>query len=162
MRFSRALMVVPIAFALVACGDDDGGGGGGGGDLAFCDGVADIEERFAELEEFDPFGDEDPAAMFSELSDEIDNLDRPDEIADDIDLLVDALRSSADVMEDFDFSDPETFDEEAFTEEFAEIEDEFAGVEAAGDRIEAYAEEECGISLDGDDDSDSTEENSGE
>ena len=109
------------ALTLVACGDDDGGSAGGGDTDTFCEEIEALAGSTAETTE-----EEDLAALRS-VADAA-----PDEIADDIDLLVDA------------FEQLQAFDPEAATEE--EMADFLAladSLDEAGTAIEEYALANC-------------------
>ena len=126
-----------------ALGGDDGGDGGTG---AFCAEAAGVERRFAALDDTDvPSGEEftEVSEAFADLSD-----DAPDEIADDMETIATALGRLAEVFEGIDIADPESL--EALEEEAARLEDELGDLEAAGENVEAYLEEECGVDLGGD------------
>ena len=88
-------------------------------------GRAAIEERFAD----DPEAAADPEVVLEAFEE----LDPPDEIADDFDAMLEASRNIADV----DQSDPE-----AMADAQAEIE----SATEAQERVSAYLDEECGIS----------------
>ena len=126
-----------------ALGGDDGGDGGTG---AFCAEAAGVERRFAALDDTDvPSGEEftEVSEAFADLSD-----DAPDEIADDMETIATALGRLAEVFEGIDIADPESL--EALEEEAARLEDELGDLEAAGENVETYLEEECGVDLGGD------------
>ena len=149
---------------LVGCGGDDeaatalrngeapGEGGdadrgtvepeGDGGDEAFCAQAAGIEERVAALEE-----DLSTGAQLDELSATFEDLaeDAPDEIADDMDTLVQAFAALAEVLDRVDLTDPESL--QVLEEESARLEEEFGDLEAAGENVETYLRDECGIDL---------------
>ncbi len=139
----RIALVATAALALgglAACGDDDGGSSAS----SFCDDVTEVDEAFSTLDE----DIEDPSQLstiFTEVQASLDAIDPPSEIAEDWGTLTSALGEVVDVVEDIDFEDPEAL--ASLGEELADLEERFGDVEAAGDRIQEYASEECGIEL---------------
>lgn len=138
-------------------GDEDATDGDGdsafglGGD--FCAQVSDADRFFSS---FDDDSDiQDPAEvseMIRQARETLDSIDPPAEIAADWNLLVGAVGELADLFERVDFSDPQALadleNDPELLEEFLTIEQRFAGVEEAGDRVADYVREECGIELD--------------
>jgi hypothetical protein len=127
-RRTLGLAVVPaLLVALAACGDDDDsdGASGGGASGDFCDQAESLNETFDEVE--DPTSEQ-----FADALDRIRSMDPPEEIADDWNQLVSALEG----IEDIDLENPDP-------EALAALETE--EVEAAGDRVDEYLSEECGI-----------------
>ena len=118
-RLLAALAVPALALGLAACGDDDDSASA----ESFCDAAREIEERFSNMDPSTP-------AEFEEAIAAIDELDPPAEIADDWETMMEALESFADI----DLTDPNAFDESAFSD-----------AEAASERVGEYMEEECGI-----------------
>jgi hypothetical protein len=128
-------------------GNDDGDDRGSDEDR-FCAEAADLEERFASL---DLAGDELPTSeQFEQVSTGFEDLaeDAPDEVADDMRTIAEVLTAVGEVFERIDIQDPESL--EALQEESARLEDEFSDLEAAGENVETYLKEECGIDLGGD------------
>ena len=131
-------------------GDPDGGTlereGDRGKEDAFCAEAAGIEERMAGLQEDMPTGEQldEVSATFQGLAE-----DAPDEVADDMDTLARALAELADVFERIDFQDPEAL--QVLEEESARLEEEFGDLGAAGENVETYLREECGIDIGQDD-----------
>ena len=117
-RLLAGLAAPALALALAACGDDESAGS-----ESFCDAAREIEDRFSD---FEFTSDEE----FEELMAAIDELEPPAEIADDWETVMGSFERFA----EFDPSDPESFDESAFEE-----------MEAAGERVDEYMREECGI-----------------
>jgi hypothetical protein len=120
-RTAAVLAAVGIFLATPACGDDDSDDGGsaaaGGG---FCDGLEGVYDDMgagADTEVSEEQG--------REALDRLTELDPPDEIADDWQTFVDYLESAAGGAEP---------DQEAVDDWIA-----------ATQRLNAYAEEECGI-----------------
>ena len=130
-------------------GNDDGGGDGGGNDEdRFCAEAADLEDRLGSLQ---GGGDRLPSAeQFTEVSAGFEDLaeDAPDEVADDMRTIAGALTALGEVFERIDIQDPESL--EALEEESARLEEQFGDLEAAGENVETYLKEECGIDLGGD------------
>ena len=130
--------------------DEPGGNAldGGSDEDRFCAEAADLEERFASL---DLAGDELPTSeQFEQVSTGFEDLaeDAPDEVADDMRTIAEVLTAVGEVFERIDIQDPESL--EALQEESARLEDEFSDLEAAGENVETYLKEECGIDLGGD------------
>jgi len=130
-------------------GDDgDGGGGGGNDDDRFCAEAADLEERLGSLE---LGGEQLPSSeQFAQVSTGFEDLadDAPDEVAGDMRRIADALTALGEVFERIDIQDPESL--EVLEDESARLEEEFGDLEAAGENVETYLKEECGIDLGGD------------
>ena len=132
-------------------GDGDGGDGGDGGgndDDRFCAEAADLEERLGSLE---LGGEALPSSeQFAQVSTGFEDLaeDAPDEVAGDMRRIADALTALGEVFERIDIQDPESL--EVLEEESARLEEEFGDLEAAGENVETYLKEECGIDLGGD------------
>jgi hypothetical protein len=126
--------------------EDDGGDGEASDE--FC-GMA---ETFAEEENLDELDFEDPddveiaVGLLEEFRDAA-----PDDVAEDIDLLVEAFGAIVEVLND----NPD--DPEAQAEAFAELEEEFADVEQATERVEEFTREACGVDISGDSGTDTTE-----
>ncbi len=141
MRFSRALAGIAVAplLLLTACGDE----GGEGSVEAFC-------ETRAELDDADPFEGIDPEsgdveeakAAFQEAIDQVDELvdAAPEEIADEVETARDGLNEINDAVQD-----AESIDEigEAALSVGGEVAED-AGIEEAGERLEAFEQENCG------------------
>ena len=144
-------------------GDDDGGGNGGGNDEdRFCAEAADLEERLGSL---DLGGEQLPTSeQFGQVSTGFEDLadDAPDEVAGDMRRIAEALTALGEVFERIDIQDPESL--EVLEDESARLEEEFSDLEAAGENVETYLKEECGIDLGGDanDEPDVTEGGTGD
>lgn len=151
----RALCMVVVAVALVAaaCGDSDEGGSTAGDQ--WCD-VVD------ELTGIDPFSSFDgtTAPTADELADAFDETAEvlarvrgqvPSEIRADIELTADTFDGVIELLEeaDFDFASVDPSDER-----LGQLSSE--ALQAAGDRIEAYNNERCGLVSDADDGIDDT------
>jgi hypothetical protein len=139
-RIALAAAAALALGGLAACGDDDGGGSA----ASFCDDVTSVDEAFATLEE-DVSDPSQFSAIFGEVQSSLDAIDPPSEIADDWDTLTEALGAVVEVVEDIDFEDPEAL--ASLGEELDGLEERFGDVEAAGDRIQEFTEEECGVEL---------------
>lgn len=168
MRKPLALLFATALFVpLAACGGDDGDDedasssasasasasgteeeeeepSGGAGD-GYCDALEEASEAGDELEE--AFDEGDPAAfeagqeILEGLRDEVDN----DDVAEDYELLIEAFDVFAEVFAEVG-NDPEA-QAEAF--EDPEVVEQFEEFEAAGERLDEFNLEECGITLDG-------------
>jgi hypothetical protein len=124
-------LILAGALALAACSDSEGdvGGeaaGGSGSSDDFCSDFEELDQRF----------DEDPEAAADTVAvvDALDELDPPDEIADDYATVIDVGRRLADL----DPSDP------AAVEEAQQLSEEAA---AAQGRVSDFLSTECGIDL---------------
>jgi hypothetical protein len=110
-------------------GGDDGGSGGGSAEQ-FCEDFQALDERFAN----DPEAANDPTVVLAALEE----LDPPDEIADDFQQLLELSR----VQAELDPSDQEAVDEfERMGEESTEAQERFA----------SFIDEECALDDEGDD-----------
>jgi hypothetical protein len=119
------------ALALAGCSDSEGDVGG---DAAAGSGSSD--EFCSQFEQLDQRFDEDPeaAADSAAVVDELDELDPPDEIADDYAAVIDAGRRLADL----DPNDPDAVEEaQRLSEDAAE----------AQTRVSEFLATECGIDL---------------
>jgi hypothetical protein len=117
------LAVVPaLALTAAACGDDDDETGTA---ASFCEQAGELTERIGELS--DPTTDE-----FGEAIAELQDIEPPEEIAEDWDRALEAFEAIAGL-------DDEDIDEDVLAQfddpEFAE----------AGDRVDEYMTEECGV-----------------
>jgi hypothetical protein len=123
-RRALGLALVPaLALAVAACGDD---GDETGTAASFCEQAGELTERIGELE--DPSSEE-----FGEAISDLRDIEPPEEIADDWDRAIEAFEAIAGL-------DNEDIDEDVL----AQFDDpEFA---AAGDRVDEYLAEECGVS----------------
>jgi hypothetical protein len=151
MRRLAVLLAVPLV-ALVSCGGDDDDDGG----QAFCDRARSFDAEFAEIEEeFE--GNEVPTGeSFETAANAIEEFaeDAPDAIRDDVEAMAEAMHDVASMLDDLDVdltANPEDLSEEQ-ANELIEVGnamgERLEGIEEPGQRIEAYLEEECGISPD--------------
>jgi hypothetical protein len=133
----RWLAAPLLAAALAACG-----GGDGGSTAEWCDVAEEVESSSNALDALDPTDPESVRTTFSTFRDLVsDAVDKaPGEIKDDVETTKKALDKMYAELEGADFNildvDLSVF-EELGTE-----------VEAAGDRIQAFNEKECGITPD--------------
>lgn len=144
---------------LVGCGDDDPAATGaddasissgdrsvGSGSAgAFCDEADALQERFRSFED----GTDATPELFQEVSDAFEELsgEAPAEISDDMATVASALASFAELFAELDPDDPESL---AILEEEAErLAEETDRLAEAGENVETYFSEECGIDLDG-------------
>jgi hypothetical protein len=117
------LAAVPaLLVGLAACGDDDDSASGGGD---FCGQAESLNDTFEQI-------DDPTSAQFGEALDRIRSMDPPEAIADDWNQLVQALEG----FEDIDLENPDPEALAAFDSE---------DMQAAGDRVDEYMAEECGI-----------------
>jgi hypothetical protein len=131
MRRTIIGLLLAGAIALAGCSDSEGDVGG---DAA--GGSGSSEDFCADFEELDRRFDEDPdaAADTAAVVDELDELEPPDEIADDYAAVIQAGRRLADL----DPNDPEAVEEaQALSEDATE----------AQTRVSGYLQTECGIDL---------------
>jgi hypothetical protein len=161
-RWTRTVLAGALAFSLLAaaCGDDDeqvqsdaqeaaatGGdadpAGDGSGDSFSGDGSSDFCAMADELEQTDPFDavGMDMQAAFESMFDVYDDVVKaaPSEIRGDFETVGEGLRLLQGALEDVDY-DFTQLDDEAMEEIL-----ENARFEEAGERIERYLEEVCGI-----------------
>lgn len=141
-------VAVAVAFG---CSDGDGGGeatearddsgGSGGSAQQFCEEFQALDEQFAN----DPEAANDPAAVLAALED----LDPPDEVADDFQQLIEVSR----VQSELDAQDPEA------VEEFQGLVEESSG---AQERFAAFVDEECAVDDEGDGGSDAESDSGSE
>jgi hypothetical protein len=127
-------------------GDDGDDRDAEGDAVAFCLEAADVEERLAAIEDSEaPTPDQ-----LAEVSDAFSDLAAraPDDVAEDMRSIAGALTALGDAFGRIDIEDPESL--EALEEESARLEEEFGDLEAAGENVETYLKEECGIDLGGD------------
>jgi uncharacterized protein (DUF433 family) len=123
-RSTLALPVLALALG-VACSDSDSGGpdeAAGGSADAFCGDFQDLEERYADDADADP----------EVVLDELDALEPPDEIADDYQQLIDALRETSTL-------DPANEEDVARAQEIA------AETQEANQNVSTFLAEECEI-----------------
>ncbi|HLT68822.1 MAG TPA: hypothetical protein VKZ72_01575 [Acidimicrobiales bacterium] len=119
-----ALPVLALALG-AACSDSDSGGpdeSAGGSAEEFCGDFQDLEERYAEDVDADP----------EVVLDELDALEPPDDIADDYQQLIDALRETNTL-------DPASEEDVARAQEIAEETQE------ANENVSTFLAEECEI-----------------
>ncbi|HEX6570202.1 MAG TPA: hypothetical protein VF015_13600 [Acidimicrobiales bacterium] len=126
----RTLIGLAAAGLLVVtgCSDSDSGGGesasGGGSTDDFCADFQALEDRFAD--------DPEAANDMEQVVGALDDLDPPDEIADDFRDVLDAYGQFVDVNPD----DPDAVEQaQAVSEDVA----------AAEDRVDTFLQDECGI-----------------
>jgi ABC-type glycerol-3-phosphate transport system substrate-binding protein len=105
------------------------------GDADFCEQAADIDHRVdAAVSDLGP--DSSLPDAVSQLTAELRAIEAPDAIAADWNALASGLDRLADAIADVDLSDPSTFDA---------LDQAGSAVSAAGDRVDAYLREQCGI-----------------
>jgi len=130
------------AVLLVACGGGDGsstdnadGGAAEAGNGEFCDQAGDIDARVDEaLSQVDEGGSVSEAIHAS--ADELRAIEAPEAIATEWAALVDGLDQLADALADLDITDADSV---------AALDDIGARLSTAGDKVENYLQDECGI-----------------
>lgn len=134
----RRLATTAIGFLALA-GLSACGGGGGGSTESFCDVANDINELNASFD-----GSEQPNFDLARtVADRLVGA-APAEIREDAEVLRDAITAFAEAFEGVeDFSDP------AALERFNNLDIDEERVQTATDNINAFAEEECGITIEG-------------
>lgn len=147
----RIALLVALPALLLACGGDDDDDVSAGD---FCEDASVFEERFEELDSELSGGDVPSGDLFEEAAQAIEDLadDAPGEISDDLNTVADGVREVAAVLEEVDFDDPELLEDPERAEELqavaARMEAIDAELQAAGERVEAYLQDECGIGID--------------
>jgi hypothetical protein len=126
--------------------EEDGGGSGDSDD--FCGVIENIND--ADFEDLD-FEDPEAVAVALAALEELQDAAPNDDLADDLDELIAGFEFLAENFEDL--SDPETA-----ADLQTEFEDEFPDFDDAGERVDEFSLEECGITVDGEtaDDTEST------
>ena len=144
-----ALLAALAALLLVACGGDD--------DVSaadFCEDATRFEQRFEQLDAELSGGEVPSPDVFEEAADAIDDLagDAPGQIRDDLVTVADGVREVAEVLGEVDLDDPDLLDDPEQAEEVQAVVARMTAIdaklEAAGERVEAYLQEECGIQID--------------
>lgn len=123
MRRTLIGLAAITLLGVTACSDSDSGGeaaGNNGSTEAFCDEYRELDERFTE----DPEAANDPEQVIPALED----LDPPDEIADEFDALVGAFA--------LDPSNPD---------DAAELEERSEELTDAQEKVQTFLEDECGL-----------------
>lgn len=134
-----------VAVLLVACGGGSGSSGSdgdsGGADAGaaansdFCDQAGDIDARVDEaLSQLDEGGSVSEAIHAS--ADELRAIEPPEAIATEWTALVDGLDQIADALADLDITDADSV---------AALDDIGTRLSTAGDKVENYLQDECGI-----------------
>jgi hypothetical protein len=126
-RLTRRLLglaLVPaLALTAAACGDDDDETGTA---ASFCEQAGELSERVGEMD--DPSSED-----FSQAVSDLRDIEPPEEIAEDWDRALDAFEAIAGLG-----------DEEIDEDLLAQLDD--PELAAAGDRVDEYLTEECGVS----------------
>ncbi|MBM7808944.1 hypothetical protein JOD57_004781 [Geodermatophilus bullaregiensis] len=138
---------------LAACGGDDGDSGDATGTASaaatttagsatasgeedFCAQAAGLDERVDEA--LSGVGDDDPSVTdaFRQTAEELRAVEAPEPIAADWEALAGGLDRMADAFADLDVTDPDSL---------AALEDVEGQLSTAGDNVDAYLRDECGI-----------------
>jgi hypothetical protein len=141
MKMLRWMAVPVLAVSTVACGSDSDSAGSS---EEWCDVATVIESKFDSIG--DAFGGtpEKIEAMFDDITTELDDaVDKaPSAIEDEVKMTQDAVADMKRVLSDADYN--------MLDVDMGELEKIMANtdMEAAGDKIEAYNAEECGIAAD--------------
>ena len=152
-RTRRAVRLPVVGAAVLvlvtACGESDsgasgaraGGATGAAGSSAaasddFCTRAAQLDQRVDDA--VSDLGGDDPSVkdVFAQLGQELRSMDPPDAIASDWDALAGGIDELATAFEDFDLTDPDTL---------AALEAAEEKLTTAGDNVESYLRDECGI-----------------
>jgi hypothetical protein len=137
-----------VIVLLAACGDDGGSAAGGragsgaaetsvaGGEGDFCTRAAQLDQRvesaLSELEGADPSVRD----AFEQLAEELRAMDPPAAIASDWEALAGGVDQLAAAFAEFDITDPDSL---------AALEEAEQRLTTAGDNVETYLRDECGI-----------------
>lgn len=150
MKALRTVAAITLAAGLlVACGDDDTStsGGASGGD--FCTQVKSFKTQSDAVDlifQADAPDAEALKAAFAAISPMIDSLraSAPAEIKADLELVTGVQTQLIDVFEQYDYDLAAV----AASPEFANLQTgNAAAVEAAGDRLDAWSQAECGVTI---------------
>ena len=164
--FQRAAVVLALSVSLLAgCGGDDDSDASGsdaspgevdtpsepsGDETAdgFCEEIQAADDALTDatenLDVTDPQG---AVAALDEAVEAMREIDAPVEIADDWEVVVSSTENMLDAIDELDLSDPESAAQQ-LEDLSAQLEEDAAAVEEAGDRVDEYLSEECGITLD--------------
>lgn len=115
--------VVALGLVVVACGDD--GDAQSPATQAFCDSFEALDEEFGNV---DPTGD---AEAFARAVEALRDIEPPQEIADDYDLVVEGFEA----LSKIDLTDPDAV---------ADFQERYEGAEDAFTTVERFVTEECG------------------
>ncbi len=114
----------------------------------FCEEVHAAEDALTDatenLDVTDPAGS---LAVLDEAVKAMRAVDAPAEIADDWEAIVSSAESVMDAVDELDLSDPESAAQQ-LEDLSTQLEEDAAALEEAGDRVDEYLREECGITLD--------------
>ena len=163
VRRSLAVVVAALALLGAACGGDDdeagdepaaesarpgGSAAGGPAGEGFCAAVVDYMTLAAENPVFTSEAEPDPAdveALFTQLRGSLDGLEAqaPTELATDVGLFATGTRRFIDAVEEADYDFEALAEDEALAELTAEFDE--PAYEEASQRLQAYAEDTCGV-----------------
>jgi hypothetical protein len=160
----RAGVVLALSVSLLAgCGGDDDSDAsrsdaspesvspseptGDGTADAFCEEVQAAEDALNDAtENLDVTDPEEAAAALEDAVEALRGVDAPAEIADDWEAIVASAESMLDAIDELDLSNPESVGQQ-LEDLTTQLEDDAAALEEAGDRVDEYLSEECGITL---------------
>ena len=115
---------------------------------SFCEEVQAAEDALTDATENLDVTDPDGAvAALDDAVEALRGVDAPAEIADDWEAIVSSAESMLDAIDELDLSDPESVAQQ-LEDLSAQLEEDAAALEEAGDRVDEYLSEECGITLD--------------
>ena len=115
---------------------------------SFCDEVQAADDALTDAtENLDVTDPEGAVAALDDAVEAMREIDAPAEIADDWETVVSASESMLDAIDELDLSDPESAAQQ-LEDLSTQLEEDAAAIEEAGDRIDQYLSEECGITLD--------------
>ena len=167
----RAAVVLALSLSLLAgCGGDDDSDASGsdaspgevggspesspseptGDETAdsFCDEVQAAEDALTEAtENLDVTDPEGAVAALDEAVKAMREVDAPAEIADEWEAIVSSTESILDAVDELNLSDPDSAAQQ-LEDLSAQLEEDAEALEQAGDRVDEYLSEECGITLD--------------
>jgi hypothetical protein len=114
----------------------------------FCEEVQAAEDELTDAtENLDVTDPEGAVAGLDEAVEAMREVDAPAEIADDWEAIVSSTESILDAVDELDLSDPESAAQQ-LEHLSTQLEEDAAAFEEAGDRVDEYLSEECGITLD--------------
>ncbi|MEX5719131.1 hypothetical protein [Geodermatophilus maliterrae] len=151
IRCRAGVAAAAAVVLLAACGGDGGDGGDpadasgtpgaaetttAAGEEDFCAQAAGLDERVDEA--LAGVGDDDPSVTdaFRQVAGELRAVEAPEPIAADWEALAGGLDRMADAFTDLDVTDPESL---------TALEDAEGRLSTAGDNVDAYLRDECGI-----------------
>ena len=115
---------------------------------SFCEEVQAAEDALTDATENLDVTDPDGAvAALDDAVEAMREVDAPAEIADEWEAIVSSTESMLDAVDELDLSDPESAAQQ-LEDLSTQLEEDAEALEEAGDRVDEYLSEECGITLD--------------